>query len=462
MTFKKPNIEQIIFTGAVWSVCLVAVVCLREFLSQQLFNLALGALTLPFALQVRPEKKGSYRFAVVALLFMALSFYAPVSTLVYFSLTATLLYAIENRFGRVNFLAIMTVILTMPLSTYLVNTFSFPIRLPLTAVCGSIFRVANIPVETAGNTFTFAGSDFTVDPACMGLNMLVSSFLIGILLIGFYQKKHKREFSVWRVISYLFIILILSIFSNLVRIMTLVLFRVFPDTLMHDVIGMFCFLVQVVLPSWLIIRGKPLSHPVLPKETDNSTVYAPDHSNRFPVWRKALIHAVCCGLLWIVALQVEEKKERSETAAITMDIQGYTVSPHPQGVVKMENEAVLVYIKQIRWFCDTEHNPMNCWSGSGYSLSRVRETTVHGIDMYTAVLQKDDDTLYTAWWYDNGLIATSAQLRWRKDMLFGAPAYSLLNVTTADEESLDIEAAKIAEMFAQKQGKVYGNLLSVY
>ncbi len=504
---EKSHLDRIVFAVSVLSVGLVAVVCLREFLSQQLFNLVLGGLTVPFVLRMNPDKKGSYRFAVVALFFMALLFYAPVSTLVYFSLIAVLLFAAENRFGRVNFLTVATAILTMPLSTYLVNMFSFPIRLQLTSICGSIFRMAGIPVETAGNTFTYASDDFTFDPACMGLNMLISSFLVGILLFGFYQKKCNREMPVVSVIAYLIIILLLNIFSNLVRMMILVLFRVFPDTVTHDVVGISCFLVQIVLPAWVICRVM-VKRPHPPRDCSKSLKLRLDykfsrtlssveqtdnvernlqfrskidflnsfgstcasHSENGPklfpnrlakdVGKKrvggkaSLVQIICCVLLWVVALQVAEKKERIDVSISAADVPGYTAAPFSYGVIKLENENSLVYVKQIRWFCDTEHNPMACWSGSGYTMSHVREAILGNLNMYTAVLQRDDDVLYTAWWYANGQSAVVGQLQWRRDMLFGAPAYSLINVTTADEKILESETAKIAELFAKTNGKI--------
>ncbi len=452
---------QAVFVTSVLSVLLVAVTCLRGFLSQQLFNLSLGMLAIPFVIRTRPDKKGSYRFAIVALLLMALSFYAPVNTLVYFALVAILLFLVENRYGRVNLLTIAVVILTMPLATYMVNTFSFPVRLWLTSVCGSIFRIAGIPVEVAGNTFTFEGNDFTVDPACMGLNMLITSFIIGLLLFGYYQKRCGREMPVWTVLAYLGIVLLLNIFSNLVRMMLLVLFQVFPGTVMHDTIGIICLLVQVVIPSWIVCRFliKPIS-PMssLPGKEDvqpnNAQIYVPAPTTVFRrngLW-KGFTQLVCCILLWIAALQVVEKKSDNAAPASVATVTGYVATPHSKGIVKLENNASLVYIKQIRWFCDTEHNPMTCWSGSGYKMSQVQETVLGALTMYTGILQKDEDTLYTAWWYGNGTSATNSQLQWRWDMFTGAPAYSLINVTTANRELLDEEITKVADLFAAKEG----------
>ena len=426
------NTEQIVFAGTLLSIGLVACICLHEFLSHQFFNIVLATLAMPFALQVHSDKKGSYRFACLALLFILLSFYMPVSTFVYFSLLSILLFAIEFRFGKVNFAAIMVVLLSMPITTYLANTFSFPIRLHLSSICETIFHTIGIPVEAAGNTFSYDGNDFTVDPACMGLNMLIASFLIGILLFGFYQKKYQRKISNLVLVAYLIIIFLLNVFSNLVRIIVLILFRVYPETVEHNLVGIFCFLIQIILPAWVICRL--LIKIVPPVKEKEKKAMEENKSLLQNQYISTLVHIVCCGLLWVVALPISN-------------------IPNSEGIIKVENNSSLVYIKPIRWFCDTEHNPMICWRGSGYSLSHVQEATLNGQLVYTAVLQKDEDILYTAWWYSNGQSSTTSQLHWRRDMLFGTPAYSLLNVTTADESLLEVESAKAAADFSKSAHK---------
>ncbi len=442
----KRHLEQLVFIISILSVILIAFIGLRTYLSQQLFNLALGMLAIPFVIQTCPGKKDSSRFAVIALLLMGLSFYAPVNTLVYLSLIAIVLFLVESRFGKINFLTIIVAIFTVPLSNYLVNTFSFPIRLWLTSICGNIFQTMGIPVITSGNTFSYAGNDFTVDPACMGLNMMVSSLLIGILIFGFYQKKYQKEMPVGIVLAYLTIVLLLNIFSNLVRMVILVLFQIFPDTIMHDMIGILCFLIQVILPAWGIswfmiskLKGNHNSKKVMSEHQRNPSL-------------RLMIQIGCCAFLWITAFYVIAQKENDAIPALAEDISGYTVTSHSQGVAKLENSVSLIYVKQIRWFCDTEHNPMMCWTGSGYKMSQVKEDVLDGLTIYSGILQNEDDILYTAWWYSNGISSTNSQLHWRWDLFTGAPAYSLLNVTTADQNTLKTEVSKFATLFVHQQG----------
>jgi exosortase N len=415
------------------SVILVAVVFLREYLNQQLFTLILGVVALPFVIQVRTGTK-SYRFAVIAGIFMTIAAFVPVSTMVYFAMIAMLLFLTESYFGRVNFLTIVTVILTMPLCNYLFDTFSFPIRLQLTAVCGHIFRMAGLPVETAGNTFLYDNYDFTVDPACMGLNMMISSLLTGILLFGYYRKKYRKATPVWCVLAYLTVIVLLNIIANMVRMMLLVWFHVLPDNLMHEGIGIICFLAEIVLPAWGICH---FLIPKLKQETqeDASVNQKSRFENRY---LRLTVQTAGCVCLWITALQVTDKKNEESTADTNITATtGYTATSYAKGIQQFDDEDALVYVKRIRWFCDLEHHPMICWRGEGYTMSQVQETSFSTLSLYTAILQKGDEQLYTAWWYGNKTSETISQLHWRWDMLTGAQPYSLINVTVSDKAALE-------------------------
>ena len=118
-------------------------------------------------------------------------------------------------------------------------------------------------------------------------------------------------------------------------------------------------------------------------------------------------------------------------------LNNYKVSRVNAGVLKLENERSLVYIKPISGFYSTDHNPMICWSGSGYVFEQVREREVNGLKLYSAVLTNGAAQLYTAWWYDNGTNRTIAQLQWRWDVLRGANDYAVVNVTVASEAELE-------------------------
>jgi hypothetical protein len=52
-------------------------------------------------------------------------------------------------------------------------------------------------------------------------------------------------------------------------------------------------------------------------------------------------------------------------------VDGYSLSYPAQGIVKLDKPGSLIYVKYIRGFYDTEHNPMICWTGGGYQFKNV-------------------------------------------------------------------------------------------
>ena len=88
---------------------------------------------------------------------------------------------------------------------------------------------------------------------------------------------------------------------------------------------------------------------------------------------------------------------------------------------------------------------MICWKASGYTFQKVERSIIQGTAVYTAVLIKGDEKLYTAWWYDNKKNRTISQLSWRWDAFIGGSNYSLINVTCLTYRDL---YEKTTELFA--------------
>ncbi|QEH42413.1 hypothetical protein FW415_16660 [Chitinophaga sp. XS-30] len=66
-----------------------------------------------------------------------------------------------------------------------------------------------------------------------------------------------------------------------------------------------------------------------------------------------------------------------------------------------------------------------------------------GKTVYTALLQKGTDRLFTAWWYDNGDVQTISQLEWRWLAFRNSGRFSLVNVSAADAVSLQQEVSRL-------------------
>jgi hypothetical protein len=56
--------------------------------------------------------------------------------------------------------------------------------------------------------------------------------------------------------------------------------------------------------------------------------------------------------------------------------------------------------------------------------------------IYTSSLEKANDKLYTAWWYDNGNLKTISQVTWRWDSFRSNRPWVLVNVTAESKPEL--------------------------
>ena len=106
------------------------------------------------------------------------------------------------------------------------------------------------------------------------------------------------------------------------------------------------------------------------------------------------------------------------------------------GLRNIVMRSLLVYVKSIPQFFTSEHTPLFCWKGSGYQIKKLSKTTVDGLEVYTGVLERGDEKLYTAWWYFNGSIHTIDQFTWRSVMLKGGRGFALINITASNEANI--------------------------
>jgi exosortase N len=427
------TISQPRFKPGWWPVALLVTyglvfqVALQSYLLWQSVNMILGLIALPMVTVFNRNTKGSLRYALVALLLGILSMLVPVNTLLYFTILMAVLFVAENFIGKINMLPLLVIVLMSPVFQYMANVFSFPVRLQLTEWAGSVMNFAGMQATVHGNMITCGSSEFSVDPACMGLNMMVTSLLLEVILVAIYQKKYGKRASWWQVLLLLGVITILNIFSNLFRIVFLVWFNIQPGTLMHEVTGIACLLFYVVLPG-LFITGRTMKWIGRNPGTGNPGGMV----KKYRGLHLALL-VVTIAAAYIV--DGHNKKINSATADAPI-VDGYTTHRVSADILKLENDHSLIYIKAIPGFYSAEHNPMICWRGSGYELKQIAEEEMGGLEVYTALLQNGNDRLYTAWWYENGSNRTIDQLNWRMDALTGGNNYSVVNVTAASKDLL--------------------------
>jgi exosortase N len=424
----KTGILLLVYAG-IW------ISVLRDY--QPLTSLAfvLALWTLPFTVRREVPKRLPVGWMASAILCIVLSFLVPVKTLLYLSIGWALFLLLPLFSYRPTFLSIAVWVVACPAFQYVTNVFSFPIRLQLTEWAGQLLALWFKGITTRGNVIYYGHHEFSVDPACMGLNMLVTSLLLGVMTFGYFQLRLRKRVVWGWALLFLIAILGCNVISNLFRIMLLVQFSVWPGTLLHDLVGLACLALYVLLPSVLLARLVVNRLGVAyQKVSDPVPSPAP----------RLLLHYLLAALTVLSSWRVLSVDTYADfKGAATGKVPGYNITSYAPGILKLENDHALVYVKYVRGFYDTDHHPSLCWKGSGYEFQQVEPTTVGGTPVYTALLVNGPGKLYTAWWYGNGHSNTIDQFRWRYDRLKGANNYAVINVTTADQASLHAEVEKI-------------------
>lgn len=394
-------------------------------------TLVIGALALCQSPGFDKQPNSSFRFGWPALFFAGLFFVAPVRTVVYAALVCAICLYGESFYRRVEKTSVFILALLTPIAGYFANAFSFPIRLQLTTMAGTLMTAAGLPVTVAGNTVSFRHHLFSVDPACMGLHMLIVSLLTTLLLINVYQRKQAKRLSAGMIVLLLAAATALNIFSNLMRIISLVVLLILPDNPWHGIFGLLFLSIYVLLPLLPMIRytirrhGRPVLTNRLPSTVRSRRILAGN--------------VLVAAIVTLVVMLHLFRQNPAKAPAAGIDVPGYTMRQRGNNILQLDNSRSLVYIKPIPGFYYTDHTPSICWQGSGYTFTDLRISTYADIRVYEGSLQKGAERLYTAWWYDDGIKQTINPIEWRWDLIRGAPGYSVVNITSADRTQLRTE-----------------------
>lgn len=407
----------------------ITLFALHSYITWQSINVVLGILALPLVTSIQHGNCNCNRYGIAAAILAIVTVILPVKTMLYFTIAFACFFITESYLGKINLLPAGVIFLMSPVFQFAANVFSFPIRLQLTQLAGHIMNSVLGGVIVKGNMIVFNGNEFSVDPACMGLNMMGASLLLQLIMIALYQRKYQLKLVWWQVVGLLTVIFALNIVSNLFRIICLVWFNILPGTYMHEIAGIGCLLFYVIIPAgWItqqVVKQK-------------GRAVATSSGNASFKWKKVLgIHLLLLSIVcWATYSVVFHDKKVADPSAAIKPADGYETERVTAEIIKLQNDRSLVYIKNIPGFYNADHHPMICWEGSGYLFRQVQQEIIGDQQVYTAVLQNGEEQLYTGWWYDNGSDRTINQLSWRRRMLTGARPYSIINVTTGNKQLL--------------------------
>ena len=404
---------------------------LQHYFSWESIFFLLCVIAMGVVLKVDQSRPGSMRCGWIALFFLLLSWQIPVLTFRYATLITTLFFVTEFFFGRLQTLTFITAALIAPAIDFVVNVFSFPIRLWLTGVAGNILAGINPQVTTTGNMILLRNNEFSVDPACMGLQMMLTSLLCGVMLIALYQRRYQKVLSLTGIVVVLVVIAGLNIIANLFRIILLVQFALPPETMAHDAMGIATLLIYVILPllpgiKWMLQcygKVRPAYNGVQP----------------IPLYGWLLHAVLAAGIIGGHFFITPKSTASGEMDQQVKHLSGYSYAVLDGHIIKQTKDNALLYVKGIPGFYFTDHQPMICWKGSGFGFYKIQEATIQGAKVYTAELKKENSTLYTAWWYESRTRRSSSQLEWRWDALCSGNNYYLVNITVEDKSLLEPE-----------------------
>jgi exosortase N len=389
-------------------------------------NVLLGFILFPFSLQVSGERRSNYFYLLLMVLLATIGLSYGIRIAYFFTLALFVIWLIEHFYGRCSTLVLFLLFFMSPFFTQVTTILGFPLRLQLSQLAGLALSFTNFDVQVQGNNIIVDGAGFSVNDACMGLNMLSMSMLISTFMLARGLRSASRNLAFRYLVMFFFLVFSLNVVANLFRIIILVVFRIPAGQYLHEGVGILCFIFYIVVPvyfisAWLITRlgvEKSSSAPLV-------GLTAP---------RKAMLTLVALAVLSAGAL-IGMRKDTFGGYA-TVSYPGGKVETLKDGITKVSTEQLLIYVKPIPEFFSGEHTPLLCWKGSGYTLSSIKEDVIEGRKIYIGNLTRGKDVLTTAWWYANGRIETISQAEWRIRMLKGEPRFSVVNITAANEHTL--------------------------
>lgn len=386
----------------------------------------IGFCVFPFAFFISGKSRFNHYYFLAIIFFGFSAQYYQVKVFYFFSLAFFIFFYVELLFGKLNTVVVFLLAFMSPVFLQLTTIIGFSFRLFLSEWAGAILRWFGLPIIVQGNLIKINGFDFAVDEACMGLHMLVISMLGGVIILVNQYRSGKR-LALGETCIFFLIVFVFTLFSNLLRIIVLVLFRVLPENPMHEIIGLLCMAGYVLIPTYYLSRrmvnrfGNEAEERILQTRLIRS--------------KQWLISCIAFTLL-IIGLTFDSYKSESKLGHVKVETHSMKEEKLAGGITKLVSNELLVYIKPIPEFFTGEHTPLMCWKGSGYDFKSIQKQRVEEREIYTGLLARNQEILHTAWWYSDGEMETIDQFTWRGRMLTNNRKFCLVNVTAPTEALL--------------------------
>nr|WP_295932284.1 exosortase N [uncultured Dyadobacter sp.] len=394
----------------------------------------MGIMLIPVLVVSLPPRQRSLRLAPAVLMLLLICFCRQELSFRFLLLLTAILFVSESLFGKLNALLFLILLIISPLFKYASEVFTFPIRLEITEWAGTLLRATGLPVSIAGNSIWLHGAEFSVDPACMGLQMNGFALLSAIFLMIDRQRRDGKSLPFLWQFTILAAAFLLNVSANLARIVMLVQFAIAPGNPAHDWIGIICLMVYVFLPLVFLTRYIHWQFAgYQAPEPGTSSAFHP---------KPAVPHLMLFSACLYFSFQTPSMNIEKTRALAFEKVKEYEMNRLKNGITQFKNRNAVVYVKPIPAFYSTEHSPVTCWTGSGYHLSRISEKHIGGTIVYVGSLKKGSDELQTAWWFSDGRHTTISQLDWRWKSLSEKSHFSLVNVTAGNAAQLELQVKR--------------------
>jgi exosortase N len=192
-------------------------------------NTCLGLALIPY-LSTANKGQLSLRYLLSAGVALIIAIMLPVNTLYFIAMVFALLLLIENWIGKISQVVLLLLLLISPVFKHLTHLVEFPVRLWLTEQVAGCLNAVGMKAIALGNQIQLDQYEFSVDPACAGLNMLVTSLIMCLFITAFYQRQLKRQLNFICLAGLCVITIVLNVVCNYFRILILVMFKIMPGT----------------------------------------------------------------------------------------------------------------------------------------------------------------------------------------------------------------------------------------
>lgn len=129
---------------------------------------------------------------------------------------------------------------------------SFPLRLSATMLSAMILKLCGTGVVYSGTSLTLPGLDIAITDACSGINQLDAFMLIAFIAVQLLHKKTG-----WKILHFAFIIPSMIIGNSIRIVLTVLLYRVWGETVLQNTWHILLGYSQIILALLIfLVIGK--------------------------------------------------------------------------------------------------------------------------------------------------------------------------------------------------------------